>query len=158
MGGWGSVLQPPFFPTSLKPLVCCYVGLVDMWASLRKNKEVSTLANVGWTKNSRVSLCVKNCLCVSVCVRGGVKSSHGNKCSNWNLFLSKVTLPDREFKLRCWRENMACRTAGPVCVPTGPGSCSHTQPLGWDIPNVAVCPSAEGTVSVDLECLRVRVE
>lgn len=74
MGGWGSVLQPPFFPTSLKPLVCCYVGLVDMWASLRKNKEVSTLANVGWTKNSCVSLCVKNCLCVSVCVRGGVKS------------------------------------------------------------------------------------
>lgn len=69
-----------------------------------------------------------------------------------------MTLPDREFELRCWRENMACRTAGPVCVPTVPGSCSHTQPLGWDIPSVAVSPSAEGTVSVDLECLRVRVE
>lgn len=47
-------------------------------------------------------VCEKLFMCE--CVWGGVKSSHGNKCSNWNLFLSKVTLPDREFELKLERK------------------------------------------------------
>jgi hypothetical protein len=41
--------------------------------------------------------------------------------------LELFPLPDRELELRCQRENVACRTSGPVCAHIATLVLTHTH-------------------------------